>query len=109
MEKREIERNPVKVAQESVQPVVDDDETIHLTPFVEPESAEPDLVHEEVEQHMGEFDPSKTLKTSAPTKIDVKDADFWYGSKQALKDVTIPLLEGQVTALIGPSGCGKST
>jgi phosphate transport system ATP-binding protein len=108
MENREVEKNPVKVVQGPVRPAKDDDETVHLTPFVEPESAEADGVHEEVE-HMGKFDPSKTLKTSAPTKIDVKDTNFWYGTKQALKDVTIPLLEGQVTALIGPSGCGKST
>ncbi len=59
--------------------------------------------------HMGHFDPTKTLNRSAGVKIDVKDTDFYYGSKQALYKVTIPLLERQVTALIGPSGCGKST
>ena len=35
--------------------------------------------------------------------------NFWYGSKQALYDVSLPIREKQVTALIGPSGCGKST
>lgn len=59
--------------------------------------------------HMGTFDPTKTLKTDAPAKIDVRQMDFYYGSKQALYEVTIPLRERQVTALIGPSGCGKST
>jgi phosphate transport system ATP-binding protein len=72
------------------------------------EAADADVIHEEVERK-GKFDPTKTLNTSAPTKIDVNNANFWYGSKQALKDVSLPLLEGQVTALIGPSGCGKST
>jgi len=42
-------------------------------------------------------------------KIDVHHTNFWYGSKQALYDVSIPIREKQVTALIGPSGCGKST
>ena len=42
-------------------------------------------------------------------KIDVRHTNFWYGSKQALYDVSIPIREKQVTALIGPSGCGKST
>ncbi len=42
-------------------------------------------------------------------KIDVRYANFWYGSKQALHDVSLPMRERQVTALIGPSGCGKST
>lgn len=58
---------------------------------------------------MGNFDPTKKLNTNATAKIDVKGANFWYGAKQALYDVTVPLRERQVTALIGPSGCGKST
>ena len=45
----------------------------------------------------------------APAKIDVRQVNFWYGPKQALFDVAIPLRERQITALIGPSGCGKST
>lgn len=44
-------------------------------------------------------------------QIKVKASDFcvYYGSKQALKDISMDILEKQVTALIGPSGCGKST
>ena len=34
---------------------------------------------------------------------------FWYGDTQALKNISITLPAGQITALIGPSGCGKST
>jgi ABC-type phosphate transport system ATPase subunit len=48
-------------------------------------------------------------KIDAPAKIDVRNANFWYSAKQALYDVSIPLRERQVTALIGPSGCGKTT
>ncbi len=59
--------------------------------------------------HMGHFDPTKTLNLAAPISIDVQHADFFYGTKQALFDVTLPIRERQVTALIGPSGCGKST
>jgi phosphate transport system ATP-binding protein len=42
-------------------------------------------------------------------KVDVRSLSFWYGAFQALKDISIPVLEREVTALIGPSGCGKST
>lgn len=42
-------------------------------------------------------------------KIDVKNLNLWYGSNQALHDITAELYENKITALIGPSGCGKST
>jgi phosphate transport system ATP-binding protein len=45
----------------------------------------------------------------ATTKIKVQDLSLHYGAKQALFDITMDVLERQVTAFIGPSGCGKST
>ena len=49
------------------------------------------------------------INRTAGVKIDVRQTNFWYGAKQALFDVSLPIREKQVTALIGPSGCGKST
>ncbi len=49
------------------------------------------------------------LNPEAVTKIDVRHANFWYSAKQALFDVSLPVREKHVTALIGPSGCGKTT
>jgi len=60
-------------------------------------------------EHAGEVDPRKHLNLEAPTKIDIRHLNFYYGSKQALTDVSLPIRERQVTALIGPSGCGKTT
>jgi phosphate transport system ATP-binding protein len=42
-------------------------------------------------------------------KIRVSQANFFYGSHQALYDVSMQVRPRFVTALIGPSGCGKST
>jgi len=42
-------------------------------------------------------------------KIETKDLDFYYGSSQALKNISLTAPQNKVTALIGPSGCGKST
>ena len=43
------------------------------------------------------------------TRIQVKNLNFFYGTKQALFDVSLAFRRQSVTALIGPSGCGKST
>ncbi len=42
-------------------------------------------------------------------KIEARDINFFYGSRQALSSVSIEIYKNQVTAIIGPSGCGKST
>jgi phosphate transport system ATP-binding protein len=42
-------------------------------------------------------------------KIEVDHLNFYYNNKQALFDVSLPVANRQITALIGPSGCGKST
>ena len=42
-------------------------------------------------------------------KIETKNLNFYYGTKQALRNINIVCADRQVTAIIGPSGCGKST
>ncbi len=41
--------------------------------------------------------------------FDIRNFSLWYGTRQALQDVTIRIPAKKVTAIIGPSGCGKST
>ncbi len=41
--------------------------------------------------------------------IEVSSLNFYYGTSEALHNVSIAFPRKQVTALIGPSGCGKST
>jgi len=41
--------------------------------------------------------------------IATKDVNFYYGSFQALKNISMKMEAHTVTAFIGPSGCGKST
>ena len=42
-------------------------------------------------------------------KIRAVSLNFYYGTIHALRNITLPVRERSVTALIGPSGCGKST
>jgi phosphate transport system ATP-binding protein len=41
--------------------------------------------------------------------IRTRGLNLWYGSFQALIDVSLDIKQGIITALIGPSGCGKTT
>lgn len=43
------------------------------------------------------------------TAINIQNANLYYGSFQALKDINMQIKKGEITAFIGPSGCGKST
>ena len=47
--------------------------------------------------------------TPVPSKIAVRDLNFYYGKFHALKGINLDIPEKKVTAFIGPSGCGKST
>ena len=52
--------------------------------------------------------PTATPPT-APASIRTRNLNLWYGDFQALRNVTLAVKEGIVTALVGPSGCGKTT
>ena len=41
--------------------------------------------------------------------LEIDRFNLWYGTKQALHGISMPIPHNQVTALVGPSGCGKST
>ena len=44
-----------------------------------------------------------------PTKLTVRNLNFYYGNQQVLSNINMDILQGQVTALIGPSGSGKTS
>ena len=41
--------------------------------------------------------------------IEVAGLNAWFGTTQALYDITMKIAANHATAIIGPSGCGKST
>src|SRR5579885_2351543 len=57
--------------------------------------------------------PPNTATREAPSagslRMSVSKANFYYGSKQTLFEISMGIASSKVTALIGPSGCGKST
>jgi len=46
---------------------------------------------------------------SERARMTTESLDAWFGRMQAIRDVSIRIADGTVTAIIGPSGCGKST
>jgi phosphate transport system ATP-binding protein len=47
--------------------------------------------------------------TVASAKVSVRRLNFFYGTQQALHNISLDIPERAVTAFIGSSGCGKST
>jgi len=50
-----------------------------------------------------------TFQTPQRIKLETEAVNLYYGSFQALRNVTMGIRECAITAIIGPSGCGKST
>ncbi|NNL77833.1 MAG: phosphate ABC transporter ATP-binding protein [Desulfobacterales bacterium] len=61
-----------------------------------------DLVSRENRQTVGDI-------TVDNPRMTCRNVDVFYGSKQAIKNVSLDIANNEVIAMIGPSGCGKST
>ena len=44
-----------------------------------------------------------------PVRMETRNLSVFYGKKPGVKEITLPIYDRQITALIGPSGCGKTT
>ena len=60
------------------------------------------------------MDTKEMTETRAPEMADhialaIDHLNAYYGSVQAVHDVTVPIVRHSTMAIIGPSGCGKST
>ena len=60
------------------------------------------LVSRENRQTVGDIAVEKPRMTC-------RNVDVYYGSKHAIKNVSLDVGRNEVLAMIGPSGCGKST
>jgi phosphate transport system ATP-binding protein len=60
---------------------------------------------------ISDFETKMTIDTAGVQTpiLDVQNLNFFYGSYQGLRNISLQVAEKKVTAFIGPSGCGKST
>jgi phosphate transport system ATP-binding protein len=66
------------------------------------------MVLERPTEMPGPAEPARTPVNERPV-LEVLSLSLWYGSTQALFDISLNVPRHQITAFIGPSGCGKST
>jgi phosphate transport system ATP-binding protein len=57
----------------------------------------------------GEAQTTVAESTAPVVRLDVQHLNAHFGAVHAVRNVTLPLRDQNVTAIIGPSGCGKST
>lgn len=54
--------------------------------------------------------PIPAAPETDPLRAKVENMNFFYADgTHALKNISMPVLDRQITSMIGPSGCGKST
>jgi len=53
--------------------------------------------------------PAREQSKPREAIFELEDVTVSYGSKQAVRNVSVDIARNEITALIGPSGCGKST
>ncbi|MGA7543718.1 MAG: phosphate ABC transporter ATP-binding protein PstB [Nitrososphaeraceae archaeon] len=56
-----------------------------------------------------EIEQPRVAKDIPPPKLSIKNLEAWFGTKRALKGISLDVRENSITAFIGPSGCGKTT
>lgn len=56
-----------------------------------------------------ERDDRRETEASVTPRLVARDVSVNFGALQALKDVSVSVAEGQLSAIVGPNGAGKST
>ncbi len=57
----------------------------------------------------GAWTEQQALPGQHPTRVSLAGLSKQYGDHHAVRDLTLELPAGKITALLGPSGCGKTT
>ncbi|HEX2168957.1 MAG TPA: phosphate ABC transporter ATP-binding protein PstB [Nitrososphaera sp.] len=68
------------------------------------------MTHEAVDSGIKSIDaPSPAADLQYRYKVSIRNLNAWFGTKQALKNISLDIKKNTATAIIGPSGCGKTT
>ena len=78
---------------------MDTGDLTRVTPVVE-DGPQPIVKHSNV---------TEAEETAREVVFSTADLAVFYGDFRAVRDINLPILKHEITALIGPSGCGKTT
>jgi ABC-2 type transport system ATP-binding protein len=53
--------------------------------------------------------PARTIESTAPLAVELKDVRKHFGDVQAVRDVDISVASGEIVAILGPNGAGKTS
>lgn len=53
--------------------------------------------------------PSRSDGSKCESRLEVRHLQKFYGSRKAVKDVSLVVCKGEVVGLLGPNGAGKTT
>lgn len=68
------------------------------------------MTHEAIDSSIKGTDVSSpTVDLQYRYKVSIRNLNAWFGTKQALKNISLDIKKNTATAIIGPSGCGKTT
>lgn len=63
----------------------------------------------QMQTNVGSMSAALSAAPSGTVKMQVEKLSVYYGAFRAIAEVTLPIHDRHITAIIGPSGCGKST
>jgi phosphate transport system ATP-binding protein len=68
------------------------------------------VTHEAIDSSIKGIDVSSpAVDLQYRYKVSIRNLNAWFGTKQALKNISLDIKKNTATAIIGPSGCGKTT
>jgi phosphate transport system ATP-binding protein len=69
------------------------------------------VTHEAIDSGIKNIDAplSPSIDLQHRYKVSIRNLNAWFGTKQALKNISLNIKQNIATAIIGPSGCGKTT
>lgn len=68
------------------------------------------MTHEAIDSSIKGIDVSSpAVDLQYRYKVSIRNLNAWFGTKQALKNISLDIKKNTATAIIGPSGCGKTT